>query len=94
MTLRQKKLWVTFQGTNKKKNIGILEYRKKKVREMMAAPSKGEYFMNNIHDQYSVNYQLHNTRTTDRLTMKNLLQEDEAYAKGMKAKEHMKGRGF
>lgn len=50
-------LYVNFVGGNK--TYWYPRVPKEKVQEMMAAPSKGEYFMQNIHDQYSVNYQLH-----------------------------------
>ena len=52
-----KELYVTFQGSNKK--YWYPRVPREKIEEMMKAPSKGEYFMQNIHNQYSVNYQLH-----------------------------------
>ena len=54
---KTEELYVTFQGSNKK--YWYPRVPKEKIEEMMNAPSKGEYFMQNIHDQYSVNYQLH-----------------------------------
>lgn len=56
---KTQELYVTFQGSNKK--YWYPNVPKEKVEELMNAPSKGEYFLNNIHDQYSVNYQLHHT---------------------------------
>jgi len=90
-----KELWVTFQGSNKK--YWYPRVPKEKVEEMMAAPSKGEYFMNNIHDQYSVNYQLHknhnpqNNKNAESKVARNYYKKmEKAYAKGMK-KGSMKG---
>ena len=54
---KTQELYVTFQGSNKK--YWYPNVPKEKIEELMNAPSKGEYFLNNIHDQYSVNYQLH-----------------------------------
>ena len=50
-------LYVTFQGGHKA--YWYPNVTKEEVEELMAAPSKGEYFMEHIHDQHSVNYQLH-----------------------------------
>jgi len=90
-----KELWVTFQGSNKK--YWYPRVPKEKIEEMMSAPSKGEYFMNNIHDQYSVNYQLHgnhnseNNKNANSKVAKNYYKKmEKAYAKGMK-KGSMKG---
>ena len=91
---KTKELWVTFQGSNKK--YWYPRVPKEKVREMMAAPSKGEYFMNNIHDQYSVNYQLHgnhdprNNRNANNIAKNYYKKMEKAYSKGMK-KGSMKG---
>lgn len=85
---KTKELWVTFQGSNKK--YWYPRVPKEKVEEMMAAPSKGEYFMNNIHDQYSVNYQLHknhnpqNNRNANNIAKNYYKKMEKAYAKGMK----------
>ena len=63
---------------------------KEKIEELMAAPSKGEYFMQNIHDQYSVNYQLHgnhnpeNTKTSNRHINNYYKKMRKNYEKGMK----------
>lgn len=46
-------LWVTFQGGKKK--YWYPRVPKEKIKELMNAPSKGEYFIKNIHDVYSVN---------------------------------------
>lgn len=54
---KTQELYVTFQGSNKKYLYPRVP--KEKIEELMEAPSKGEYFLKNIHDQYSVNYQLH-----------------------------------
>jgi hypothetical protein len=84
-----KELWVTFQGSNKK--YWYPQVPKEKVEAMMEAPSKGEYFMNNIHDQYSVNYQLHgnhnpqNTKTSNRHIKNYYKKMQKSYNKGMKA---------
>lgn len=56
---KTQELFVTFQGSSKK--YWYPNVPKEKVEALMNAPSKGEYFLNNIHDQYSVNYQLHKT---------------------------------
>jgi hypothetical protein len=56
---KTEELFVTFNGSNKK--YWYPNVPKEKVEELMEAPSKGEYFLKNIHDQYSVNYQLHKT---------------------------------
>ena len=84
-----KELWVTFQGSNKK--YWYPRVPRDKVEEMMAAPSKGEYFMQNIHDQYSVNYQLHKThspesnRESNRAIRNYYKKMRKDYKKGMKA---------
>ena len=81
-------LWVTFQGSNKK--YWYPRVPKEKIEELMAAPSKGEYFMQNIHDQYSVNYQLHgnhnpeNTKTSNRHINNYYKKMRKNYEKGMK----------
>ena len=86
---KTKELWVTFQKKNKK--YWYPRVPEEKVREMMAAPSKGEYFMNNIHDQYSVNYQLHGTHSPEsnrasNKAIKNYYKKmQKSYNKGMKA---------
>jgi hypothetical protein len=91
---RTKELWVTFNGSNKK--YWYPRVPKEKVEEMMQAPSKGEYFLNNIHDQYSVNYQLHKTHSPQRNKESNRAIRNfygkmrKSYAKGMK-KDTMKG---
>ena len=85
---KTRELWVTFQGSNKK--YWYPRVPEEKVREMMAAPSKGEYFMNNIHDQYSVNYQLHgnhdprNNRNANNIAKNYYKKMEKAYNKGMK----------
>ena len=85
---KTKELWVTFQGSSKK--YWYPRVPEEKVREMMAAPSKGEYFMNNIHDQYSVNYQLHGTHAhqgylgSNRKIKKYYKNMREPYAEGMR----------
>ena len=56
---KTQELYVTFNGSNKK--YWYPNVPKEKVEALMEAPSKGEYFLKNIHDQYSVNYQLHGT---------------------------------
>jgi hypothetical protein len=87
-------LYVNFVGG--KKTYWYPRVPKEKVQEMMAAPSKGEYFMQNIHDQYSVNYQLHgnhnpeNTNTSNRHIKNYYRKMQRAYNKGMK-KGTMKG---
>ena len=84
-----KELWVTFQGSNKK--YWYPRVPREKVEEMMAAPSKGEYFMQNIHDQHSVNYQLHHTHQhqgylgSNRQIKKYYKKMRDPYAKGKKA---------
>ena len=85
---KTKELWVTFQGSSKK--YWYPRVPEEKVREMMAAPSKGEYFMNNIHDQYSVNYQLHgnhdprNNKNANNVAKNYYKKMEKAYNKGMK----------
>ena len=85
---KTKELWVTFQGSNKK--YWYPRVPEEKVREMMAAPSKGEYFMNNIHDQYSVNYQLHknhnpqNNRNANNIAKNYYKKMQKSYEKGQK----------
>ena len=87
-------LYVNFVGG--KKTYWYPRVPKEKVQEMMAAPSKGEYFMQNIHDQYSVNYQLHgnhnpeNTNTSNRHIKNYYRKMQRAYNKGMR-KGTMKG---
>ena len=82
-------LYVTFQGSNKK--YWYPNVPKEKVEAMMEAPSKGEYFMQNIHDQYSVNYQLHgnhnpqNTKTSNRHIQNYYKKMQRSYNKGKKA---------
>ena len=85
---KTKELFVTFNGSNKK--YWYPNVPKEKVEELMEAPSKGEYFLKNIHDQYSVNYQLHgnhkpeNTRTSNRHIKNYYKKMQKAYNKGMK----------
>lgn len=86
---KTQELYVTFQGSNKK--YWYPRVPKEKIEEMMNAPSKGEYFMQNIHDQYSVNYQLHknhkpeNNRASNRAIKNYYKKMQKAYNKGMKA---------
>ena len=86
---KTEELYVTFQGSNKK--YWYPRVPKEKIEEMMNAPSKGEYFMQNIHDQYSVNYQLHknhkpeNNRASNRAIKNYYKKMQKAYNKGMKA---------
>lgn len=86
---KTKELFVTFQGSNKK--YWYPRVPKEKIEEMMAAPSKGEYFLKNIHDQHSVNYQLHGTHKhqgylgSNRAIDKYYKKMAKPYEKGMKA---------
>lgn len=86
---KTEELYVTFQGSNKK--YWYPNVPKEKVEELMEAPSKGEYFLNNIHDQYSVNYQLHKTHSPEsnrasNKAIKNYYKKmQKAYNKGRKA---------
>ena len=86
---KTEELYVTFQGSNKK--YWYPRVPKEKIEEMMNAPSKGEYFMNNIHDQYSVNYQLHKThspqsnKASNRAIKGYYKKMQKAYNKGRKA---------
>lgn len=86
---KTEELYVTFQGSNKK--YWYPRVPKEKIEAMMNAPSKGEYFMQNIHDQYSVNYQLHKSHKPENNTMANKAIKNyykkmqKAYNKGMKA---------
>ena len=85
---KTQELYVTFQGSNKK--YWYPRVPKEKIEELMEAPSKGEYFMKNIHDQYSVNYQLHgnhnpqNNRTANKAIHNYYKKMQKAYNKGMK----------
>lgn len=85
---KTQELYVTFQGSNKK--YWYPRVPKEKIEEMMEAPSKGEYFLKNIHDQYSVNYQLHgnhkpqNNRTANKVIRNYYKKMQRAYNKGMK----------
>jgi len=86
---KTEELYVTFQGSNKK--YWYPNVKKKEVEALMAAPSKGEYFMKNIHDQHSVNYQLHKTHKhqgylgSNRQINKYYKKMRDPYAKGKKA---------
>lgn len=86
---KTQELFVTFQGSNKK--YWYPRVPKEKIEEMMQAPSKGEYFMQNIHDQYSVNYQLHgnhrpeNNKASNKAIRNYYKKMEKAYNKGMKA---------
>ena len=86
---KTQELYVTFQGSNKK--YWYPNVPKEKVEELMEAPSKGEYFLKNIHDQYSVNYQLHHTHQhqgylgSNRQIKKYYKKMRDPYAKGKKA---------
>lgn len=86
---KTQELYVTFQGSNKK--YWYPRVPKEKVEELMEAPSKGEYFMKNIHDQYSVNYQLHGNHDpkNNKIANKNIRnyykKMRKSYEKGMKA---------
>ena len=85
---KTQELYVTFNGSNKK--YWYPNVPKEKVEALMEAPSKGEYFLKNIHDQYSVNYQLHgnhkpeNTKTSNRHIKNYYKKMQKAYNKGMK----------
>lgn len=85
---KTQELWVTFQGSNKK--YWYPRVPSEKVEAMLNAPSKGEYFLNNIHDQYSVNYQLHknhrpeNNAASNRAIKNYYKKMRKSYAKGMK----------
>ena len=50
---KTQELYVKFQGSNKK--YWYPRVPKEKIEELMKAPSKGEYFIKNIHDVYTVN---------------------------------------
>lgn len=86
---KTQELFVTFNGSNKE--YWYPRVPKDKVEAMMNAPSKGEYFLNNIHDQYSVNYQLHHThspaanRASNKAIKRFYKKMRKDYAKGMKA---------
>jgi len=86
---KTEELYVTFQGSNKK--YWYPRVPKEKIEELMNAPSKGEYFMQNIHDQYSVNYKLHKTHSAEsnkasNKAIKNYYKKmQRAYNKGRKA---------
>lgn len=86
---KTQELYVTFQGSNKK--YWYPRVPKEKVEELMEAPSKGEYFLRNIHDQYSVNYQLHGNHNpqNNKIANKNIRnyykKMRKSYEKGMKA---------
>ena len=85
---KTEELYVTFNGSNKK--YWYPNVPKEKVEELMAAPSKGEYFLKNIHDQHSVNYQLHgnhkpqNNRTANKIIRNYYKKMQRAYNKGKK----------
>ena len=86
---KTQELFVTFQGSNKK--YWYPRVPKEKIEELMEAPSKGEYFLKNIHDQYSVNYQLHgnhkseNNKASNKAIRNYYKKMEKAYNKGMKA---------
>ena len=86
---KTQELFVTFQGSNKK--YWYPRVPKEKVEELMQAPSKGEYFMQNIHDQYSVNFQNHKTHSPESNNFSNRQIKNyykkmrKDYEKGMKA---------
>ena len=86
---KTQELYVTFQGSNKK--YWYPRVPREKVEELMEAPSKGEYFLKNIHDQYSVNYQLHGNHNpqNNKIANKNIRnyykKMRKSYEKGMKA---------
>lgn len=86
---KTQELYVTFQGSNKK--YWYPRVPKEKVEALMEAPSKGEYFLKNIHDQYSVNYQLHgnhkpeNNRASNKAIKNYYKKMQKSYNKGMKA---------
>ena len=86
---KTQELYVTFQGSSKK--YWYPRVPKEKVEELMEAPSKGEYFLKNIHDQYSVNYQLHGNHNpqNNKIANKNIRnyykKMRKSYEKGMKA---------
>lgn len=84
---KTEELWVTFQGSSKK--YWYPRVPKEKVQELMEAPSKGEYFLRNIHDQYSVNYQLHGTHSSERNKKAN--RQIRNYYKKMR-RDYAKGR--
>ena len=85
---KTQELYVTFQGSNKK--YWYPRVPKEKIEELMEAPSKGEYFLKNIHDQYSVNYQLHgnhkpeNNRNANKAIRNYYKKMQKSYNKGMK----------
>ena len=86
---KTQELYVTFQGSNKK--YWYPRVPKEKVEELIESPSKGEYFLKNIHDQYSVNYQLHgnhnpqNNKIANRNIRNYYKKMRKSYEKGMKA---------
>lgn len=83
---KTQELWVTFQGSNKK--YWYPRVPKEKVEEMMSAPSKGEYFIKNIHDVYTVNpghKSANNKRRNTKVASNYYGKMAKAYRKGMKA---------
>lgn len=88
---KTQELWVTFQGSSKK--YWYPRVPKEKVEEMMQAPSKGEYFIKNIHDVYTVNpghKPSNNTYRNSKIARNYYRKMAKAYRKGMK-KGTMKG---
>lgn len=83
---KTQELWVTFQGSNKK--YWYPRVPAEKVEEMMQAPSKGEYFIKNIHDVYTVNpghRPENNKRRNSKIARNYYRKMERAYRKGMKA---------
>lgn len=82
-------LYVTFVGG--KKAYWYPNVKKEEVEALMAAPSKGEHFMKYIHDQHSVNYQLHgnhnpqNNIDSNKAIRNYYKKMEKDYSKGKKA---------
>lgn len=81
-------LYVTFVGSNKK--YFYPRVPQKRIEELMEAPSKGEYFIRNIHDVYTLNpgHKPSNNQAKNKV-VKNYYKKMQKYYKNVMTKGHM-----
>ena len=86
---KTQELWVTFAGSNKK--YWYPRVPQDKVQALMEAPSKGEYFIKNIHDVYTVNPGHSHEKNVWRnnKVAKNYYKKAQKYYRNVRTKGHM-----
>ena len=81
-------LFVTFAGSNKK--YFYPRVPQAKIEELMKAPSKGEYFIKNIHDVYTLNPGHSSAKNKAKnKVVKNYYKKMQKYYKNVMTKGHM-----